>query len=655
MEPVPGKLSVFLKSRNAVFILLLVLLAIWWALLLPRGETSVFARVPVLDEVFYLDRAADPEAPAEGHFISPLYPRLIRWSGSAIDLEEGQLADPSSLRGIRLLQIACWLAVVFLLQDTMRRVLADQIADNPRLWPLTWLPSFLFALYAPAAIYSFSILLELPLLLLAMILVWGLSWQDRGWKFALTTGLALGLAGLLRGTTLVLLVIPLVAILGSGSSLTRRLVFSALLLLAAASPLIPDSLHNSRQAGRWTGPTLNAGVNLYIGNGPEANGFYVAAVPGDWRTDPAGQAFLAKRFGQNEIGLAQADSIWTAAAFESMRENPTRTFGLWAKKVWLHLQSWEIDQLTPQGGWMGEVSGLKLHFLPYGALMVLGIAGAAVAAGRYPAVLIWTGALLLLISVQSIFFVVSRYRLILVPLLCLLAGVGVVHLATTWRLGRKSLLVWGSSAVLGLLVTIPWGLDQVQDRWLPLAQANEARRWAVVGQAEASKEALERSVTLYQQSVAGHPDTPGPWLGLAASLEALDRRQEARDVLAQAALEVPDDLNIRRMLVGSLLADGMRSDALAQAQALLRKYPTDAETLHNSVVLLAGFGNTRDAFEQATLLVEAHPDDPRGYLDMGILLARSGRTEEAAEVFREGLKHVPWHPGLQHNLDLVDP
>ena len=37
---------------------LLLLAAVFWALYLPRAENSVFGRVPYLDEVIYLDRAA---------------------------------------------------------------------------------------------------------------------------------------------------------------------------------------------------------------------------------------------------------------------------------------------------------------------------------------------------------------------------------------------------------------------------------------------------------------------------------------------------------------------------------------------------------------------------------------------------------------------
>ena len=54
--------------------------ALFWLLFLPRAEESVFGRVPYLDEVIYLDRAADirdGRAAGEPHFMAPLYPHLV--------------------------------------------------------------------------------------------------------------------------------------------------------------------------------------------------------------------------------------------------------------------------------------------------------------------------------------------------------------------------------------------------------------------------------------------------------------------------------------------------------------------------------------------------------------------------------------------------
>lgn len=643
-------------------LLVLILLAGWWSLLLPQAERSIFARVPVLDEVYYLDQAVRPEAGAP-YFISPLYPRLIDLAGSGHGVPADLVLPSVALRGIRLLQVTLWLATTLLLHLIARRTLAPlaaRAAGPPWDQVVLWLPALLFILYRPAAVYTVTILLELPLVFLVTLFLLVLTWRPGTLGAALLAGVILGTAALLRGTALALLPVAALACWTADVSRWQKGLATLALLAATALPLAPAGLHNSSLAGRPVGPTLNGGVNLYIGNGPEANGFYVAAVPGDWRRDPAGREFLAGRLGLAQVSLAAADSIWTRAALDSMAEHPARTFRLWLKKVWLHLQSWEIDQLTPLAGWTREVPLLRLLVVPYGLLVVLGLAGLAATSRSVPGVRLWAWSVGLLVGAQSVFFVVSRYRLVLVPLLCLAAGAGVLGLMEAVRenrhrsLGAGPVRTWVGAVSLAFLVTIPWGLADVRSLWVPLAQANEARRWGLLGEAENQPQALERAAVLYRASLAAHASEPGPWLGLAVTLKAQGRRDEAEGTLADGILQVERNLELRRMLVGLLLEDGRRSDALVQAQALLRAYPDDAETLHNTTVLLVGLGNLRAALDTAERLVGAHPRDPRGAVDLGIILARSGRLEEARTAFLQGLRYNPAHPDLLRNLELLD-
>ncbi len=426
-----------------------------WILLLGQAERSVFGRVPVLDEVWYLDRAADLDglaAPsAQPHFMSPLYPVLIKLAGSAQAVPDDRVVPAGALRGLRLLQIACWLGTAVLLRLLAGRLLP---AEAPRRQLLVWLPSLLFMLYRPAAVYALTVLLELPLVFLLTLALWLLVRLPQSRRPGLTAaavGLALGAAGLLRGTALVL--VPAAAWWALRGGGLRSRASAGVLVLAALAALAPATVHNSRASGRLVGPALNGGVNLMIGNGPDANGFYVAVIDGDWRADPAGSEQLAAATAGAPPSLADADRIWAGRAWESMRAAPLRTGRLWLKKIWLHLQAWEIDQLTPLAGWTATVPLLRLLAVPWALIVVLAAAGAADlvrrrVGGSWAVPLL---AVALLLAAQSLFFVVSRYRLALVPALVLLAAVG----ASALLQRRRGAL---TAAVLALLLVLPWGL-----------------------------------------------------------------------------------------------------------------------------------------------------------------------------------------------------
>ena len=230
--------------------------------------------------------------------------------------------------------MACWLGIVVLLRLIAGARLAPLVSPGWRRTAVTWMPAALFAGYRPAAVYVITVLLDLPLMfLMTAFLALMTAWPEpeaaadsaataartrrallsAGARAALL-GLVVGLATLLRGTSLALLPLAGAAVAWPAAALRRRALLVSLVVAACAAALAPAVVHNSRAAGRLVGPALNGGVNLYIGNGPEANGFYVAVVPGSWLLDPAGREFLAERFSRPSVSLAQADSLWTDAA-----------------------------------------------------------------------------------------------------------------------------------------------------------------------------------------------------------------------------------------------------------------------------------------------------------------------------------------------------
>ncbi len=648
-------------SRPEVGILLPAMLAallvagiVFWSLLLPQAEKSVFGKAPLLDEIYYLDRAAELSGrglcPAEPCFMSPLYPQLIRLAGSAGAVPADRVFTPDRLRGIRLLQIMCWLGTVLLLGWIGWRDLAPPEGTRTRRLLTASLPAVLFFLYRPAAAYTTAILVEMPLTFLvtaAVALLPGREPDDRPvlWRVFLT-GLVLGLAGLLRGTALALVPMALWLVWrrgrasGGGGWIPLTLLVGAVVLVMAV-PVI----HNSRLAGHLRPPTLNSGVNLYIGNGPQANGFYVASIPGDWREDPAGRQYLAEQSGRPEVSLAQADSIWTARATRTMGRNPPRIVALWARKFWLQLQGWEIDQLIPLGAWSRQAVVARFLVVPYGLLVMLGLGYGLLMLMRHrrsPAAA-WMLGLLLVMALQSVFFVVSRYRQVLVPLWVLLAAAALFEARLS---PRNRVLLW----IAGTLVVVPWGLRDVRAMWSAMAQANEAQRWAYVGIVEDSPADLQRADDLYRRALAGGAPGPVPWQGLLAVDRALHEEQSYREDLAAGLDSFPADLGLLKQKVSDLLQAGREDEAMPLLSQILAGHDRDADSLHNYAVLLAKRAELDQALGLASRLVSVHPDDPRGFLDLGIIQARLGRKEAARGTFERGLELHPGNAQLQHDL-----
>ncbi len=638
-----------------------LLAAAFWAAFLPQAERSVFGRVPILDEIYYLDRAAESRSggTADAFYMSPLYPALLAQAGAADAAVADGLPPSGSLRGVRLMQVVFWFGTALLLRWMAGMVLGPLAADGWRRRIVVWAPALLYALYRPAAVYTASVLLDGPMAFLvtlaaALLTWWRRNGQAAGGRLALAApfvlGLTLGAAALLRGTAVFLAPVAVAAVV-AGVGRRRGAVACALLAVGAALAVAPAVAHNSRAAGRLAGPALNGGVNLYIGNGPEANGFYVAVVPGDWRYDPAGREFLAGRFGRRSVSLAEADRLWLDAALDTMRERPLRTAALWLKKVWLHLQGWEIDQLTPLARWTAAAPALRLLVAPYGLISALALAGLALVwrSGAPPAARWWAVLLAVLLAGQSLFFVVSRYRLVLVPLMALLAGYVLLRLLQGE--GRR---ITVAMLAAGALAVVPWGLGDVRADWRALGAANEAMRWYEIGSHEQDPQALERAGRMYRRAMDDGASAPAVWLGLAAVLLEQGNAHAAADVLGEGHRALPDNADIARSLISTLLPTGRRVETLVACISHLQHHPDDPEALHIASVLLDGMLRRDAAAALAFRLMTSHPDDPRGYNDLGVLLARDGRVDEARAVFEQGLLAAPGHRDLVTNLERLD-
>lgn len=637
-----------------------LLVAVFWAAFLPQVERSVFGRVPLLDEAYYLDRAAAAPEPSEPYYMSPLYPRLIELAGAATPAAQSRALPPDRLRGLRALQVACWLGIVALLRWQAGRRLAPLVAEGWRRAAVSWLPALLFALYRPAAVYAVSVLVDIPLAFLVtafLVLVTEVArWQEgppvaRDWRGparAALMGLVIGLATLLRGSALALLPLGVLAAVRPRRPRWRDATAAAASVLAATLVLAPAVVHNSRAAGRLVGPALNGGVNLYIGNGPEANGFYVAVVPGSWLLDPAGREFLAGRFDRPSVSLAQADSLWLDAATTAIRAEPLRAGGLWLRKLWLHLQGWEIDQLTTLDGWTRSAPALRALPVPYALLSIAGLAGLAAAwrpgPGRW-----WAATLLTLLAVQSVFFVVSRYRLALVPALALLAGLAAARALGEGPLDGRRPRAWVLTLVPALLVAVPWGLGDIRRDWKAMAAANEALRWAETGRADGNDAALARAEALYRRAIEGPTGNAAPWLGLAMVLHERGDTPGAEQVLQRGVEVTTQDLDLHKQIIRLQLDRKRRDEAFARVLATLREHPRDPDLLHWAAVLHEQAGQREPALVAARTFRRFHPANPQAYVDLGVLLARGGDLAGAAAVFADGLRVAPGHADLTTN------
>ncbi len=639
----------------AAVVLVVLLAAAFWLVFLEQTADHALTRVPLLDEAWYLRDGARLRAEGGlGHapfVMSPGYTLLVSWLGGDPPGDDGVLA--ATPRALLTLQALCWFGCGLLPAWAVWRQGRFSGAGTQAALVAAGLSCLLVLMYAPAAVFARLVLLDLPLTFLIAVAVCvpvATSARPR-WAW-LVAALALGLAATLRAHVLVLalLGLPLAwRCLGGG----RRAAWLALTALVALAPVLVIAGHNTRLVGRPTGPSLNAGVNLYLGLQPEAGGLFTSLRGFQQAPDPAGEAFLERQLRRPLEGPADADQAWRAEAWRRLREAPGQALVNWVRKLWLHLQGWEIAQVTPLGRWPATVPVLRLLPVPWSVLVCLGLGAAGLVLLRrrtdpsppwHGAVAMTLAAVAVLVAVQSLFFVTSRYRLVLAPLLALLAGLGVLQ---GRREGPRSALRALALLTILVLLTRPWGLGTAQARWQGLEAQNLASRLLVLADHDGADPLREQALPLLVDACAAVPRQAGPWADRARTLDRLGRADEALRVLSDGITQADDPSSLEWLRMGLLRDAGRLDQAEALMESYLQDHPDHVDMLHDLAVLQGQRGRWAAAEATSRRLRQVAPADARGWLDLAVAQARQGRRDLAMETLSEGLDAVSSADGRQ--------
>ncbi len=201
----------------------------------------------------------------------------------------------------------------------------------------------LLAFYGPAIFYTGVLLVPVLATLLLSLTLWLAP------RHPLPAGLAAGLTALAHPTAFPGALVALFALLWldppgdrqAGRSRARRLALMGAGLVIA---LAPATSHNLVASGRFVPLSVNGGINLYIGNGPQANGFYRAPPGMSGDEDPLGIAAASRRL-DRPVTAVEANRFWTKATWEHVREDPPAALALMLRKVYLALAAYETPQI----------------------------------------------------------------------------------------------------------------------------------------------------------------------------------------------------------------------------------------------------------------------------------------------------------------------
>ncbi len=545
------------------------------------------------------------------------------------------------------------------------------------------------AIYAPAIFFDGLLqksVLDVFFMCLVLWLLTGLLDNPGRRSRWFSLGLALGGLTLTRENGLVLVApILLWRLMQPDVSWQSQTLRSTMVAFALGLALVvlPVAVRNRVVGGEWHMTTSQFGPNFYLGNNPDADGTagFLRQGRGAVEYERQDATDLAQAAEGRSLTPREVSSYWTSQALAYMRAYPWAWVQLEARKVRLLANAAELIDTESQDSYEEWSRALSLTALvgQFGVLAPLAVLG--VIAGwpdRRRLCLFWAMAATYAASVL-LFFVSARYRLPLVPVLMLIAAVGLSRLPTFIREAGMAKAAAAAAGIVLFATFVNWPM------W-PAAVMRAATE-NNLGNALQDARRFREAEFHYTRAIEFQPDYAPAYVNLGAALLAQNRPAEAIDAYERATSLSPDDIDLDLRMGVALVRAGRPADAIAPFQRALARGRTSSDIYLNLTAALIAANRHEEAiplfrealerhpnsgelrFRFGTLLLEHNrfaeaivefkaglvlsPDTALAHGNLGAALAASGRTEEAIAEFEEALRLNPNLASARRNLDLA--
>jgi Flp pilus assembly protein TadD len=411
--------------------------------LLPQSLTAIhylFAFVLLLRLVVLARLAGSP-------FLLPTGGDMHFYDEWAKQVVQGHFTDGHAFYGLPL--YAYLLALIYkiagqgpfipgLLQagfDAGTAVLIYQLGQRifaTRLFPL--LAALGWAFFAPAQAYT-AILMPTSLFVFAFwFVVWRVVRSDvkPSLRECFVLGLLVGFVAMGVATILFLVPLILAALLikpvdPSNIDNQKREILGAgavVLLAGVAIGTSPCWVHNYFIARDPVFLSAHNGINFWIGNNPEANGYprFPPGLRAGQRAMLEDSITQAEATANRSLKRSEVSAYWSAKAKDYIGRHPVEWLKLLALKVRNFWSAFQYDDLSIITVLREE--GVILPGVSFGIIAVLALPGMFLAWRRAPSSRWITAAILLLMAALLTVFITERYRLAAVPGLLIFAAFG---------------------------------------------------------------------------------------------------------------------------------------------------------------------------------------------------------------------------------------
>ncbi len=567
---------------------------------------DVWARHIAFDKWELPDGMSDPKINQYPYFRPPGYPLFL---AALYKISGGSYHAP------RLMQMALGLLNLFLVYGLVGQFTGRRASRIAAAWT---------ALY-PVSIYFEGELLAATCLttMILIALVLSIRWQStQAPKYAWSLGIVAGLICITRPNYLLMMPVMICCFWWShrpirGLTLAKEVVP---LVVGMFLVIAPITLRNTLVASDAVLITSNAGINLYIGNHHQADGFSaiipdlgpIAGLQGWTSFDyPLLIEGVSMRQGR-PFKASELSRYFSGLAYHEIRQYPAHTIKLWFKKAahfWNPKEisnNKEVDIAIDQSAFIGWLPGFGWLLFVCSIGFVCWWKNARL---KVQPLLLYSACWILITFVSFVpFFVNGRFRAPIIPLLAIFAGFGIERLTLS-----KTKMTFSWIVPLSVLILLAITAKSYQP--------NSATWHYHQGIAFETRAQFDQAIDAYMEALRTDP------------------------TFADAALKL-----------GNIYYGQGRFQLAQQHWEQARKMKSSAEVLNNMAWLMATSreSSLRDpakAVQYAEQAVALTHRKDAGKLDtLAVALKSSGRLTDSYQIFSEAIARAQ----ADQNQELVD-
>ena len=284
---------------------------------------------------------------------------------------------------------------------------------------------------------------------------------------------------------------------------------TALLLLAGlALGIAPVTLKNYRLYNDFVPISAHGGVNLYMAANPEKGGGFRPSVGfgTGMKEIITNSVTMAEQAEGRTLKPSEVSSYWSGRALENVRSSPFGFFVHMLRGAAYFLNRYEYPDTINMLFVAEFVPFLKPGAFSYGIVAVLALCGIALGLRKWGSAA-WLLAVFAFTYSASVgmFFIIARYRVVVVPLFIIFAACGLEYAREAWlKKDQRRLVRFAALAALASVLV-----------FYPVRQLRFAVPYNTLGAHFFQKGSAQQAELCYNKALRISPNFPDPYRNLS--------------------------------------------------------------------------------------------------------------------------------------------